>query len=167
MSKFWKWFWGIVLGLVIFASGVFVGTIARFHMGFAGQRMMVVTSEGQIVGDGPEAGVVRVGPQGVGPSVAVQDFGEVEAFGPRQRGRGFGHDDDFGGFGPLMIVGGLIHLAFVIGILYGAYWLGRRNARLVLDPSTGSGRRPEPAAPARASRAPAAKPAPRSRTRRG
>ena len=166
MSKFWKWFWGIVLGLVIFASGVFVGTIARYQMGLASPTMMVVTAEGPF-GDGPEAGVVRVGPQGVGPSVAVQDFGEVETFGPHSRGRGFGHHDDFGGFGPLMIVGGLIHLALFIGILYGAYWLGRRNARLVLDPSTGSGRRPEPVAPARASRAPAAKPAPRSRTRRG
>lgn len=44
-------------------------------------------------------------------------------------GRGFA---PFGGF---FLLGGLARLALFFGLLYGAYWLGRRNARITLDPA--------------------------------
>lgn len=36
-------------------------------------------------------------------------------------------------FGPFAVLGGLVKLAFFGALLYGAYWLGKRNARVVLD----------------------------------
>jgi hypothetical protein len=45
-------------------------------------------------------------------------------------------------FSPFFFIGGLLKVAFFGALLYGAYWLGRRNARVVVDtPST----TPEPA----------------------
>jgi hypothetical protein len=38
----------------------------------------------------------------------------------------------FGGFSPF---GGLVKFALFFGLLYGAYWLGRRNARIAIDPT--------------------------------
>jgi hypothetical protein len=50
--------------------------------------------------------------------------------GPKgDRRNGFGH------FGPLVFLGGLVRLAFFGALLYGAYWLGKRNARVTLDPA--------------------------------
>ena len=55
--------------------------------------------------------------------------------------RGWNHHGYMlGFFGPLAFFGGLLKLAIFAGLLYGAYWLGKRNARIALDPS--------PAAPA-------------------
>ena len=36
-------------------------------------------------------------------------------------------------FGPFLFLGGLLKVAFFGALLYGAYWLGKRNARVVLD----------------------------------
>ena len=41
----------------------------------------------------------------------------------------------FGFFGPFALLGGLVKLAFIGVLLYGAYWLGKRNARVTLDPA--------------------------------
>jgi hypothetical protein len=46
--------------------------------------------------------------------------------------------------------GGLLKLAVFFGLLYGAYWLGKRNARITLDPSPippAVGQTPAPKAP--------------------
>jgi len=51
--------------------------------------------------------------------------------GPMMHGRGFGH---WGGI--FFLFGGLLKLALFSALLYGAYWLGKRNARVVLDPAT-------------------------------
>ena len=61
------------------------------------------------------------------------------------RGRGFG----FGLFGPFMFLGGLVKLAFFGALLYGAYWLGRRNARVVVDPGPSAPPIVEPEPPQR------------------
>ena len=45
------------------------------------------------------------------------------------RGHGFGF------FGPFLFLGGLAKLIFFGALLYGAYWLGKRNARITLDPA--------------------------------
>lgn len=46
-------------------------------------------------------------------------------------------------FGPFLFLGGLAKLVFFGALLYGAYWLGRRNARVTLDAAPSSA--PEPA----------------------
>jgi hypothetical protein len=46
----------------------------------------------------------------------------------------------FGLFGPFLFLGWLARLAFFGALLYGAYWLGKRNARVVLDPALGGQR---------------------------
>jgi hypothetical protein len=51
--------------------------------------------------------------------------------GPLMHGRGFGP------WGAFSFFGGLVKLAFFGALLYGAYWLGKRNARVVLDSSKG------------------------------
>ncbi len=57
------------------------------------------------------------------------------------------HRRRFGLLGnPIFFFGGLIKLAFFGALLFGAYWLGKRNARVVLDSSTNSPA-PAPAAP--------------------
>jgi len=38
-------------------------------------------------------------------------------------------------FGGFSIFGGLVRFALFAGLLYGAYWLGRRNARFAIDPA--------------------------------
>ncbi|MFZ5878146.1 MAG: hypothetical protein ACOY0R_02130 [Chloroflexota bacterium] len=45
-------------------------------------------------------------------------------------------------FGPFLFLGGLSKLVFFGALLYGAYWLGKRNARVVLDAAPSA---PEPA----------------------
>ncbi|MBI5298202.1 MAG: hypothetical protein HY869_22215 [Chloroflexi bacterium] len=45
-------------------------------------------------------------------------------------------------FGPFLFLGGLAKLAFFGALLYGAYWLGKRNARVVMDAAPSA---PEPA----------------------
>ena len=60
-------------------------------------------------------------------------------------------------FGGLFLLGGLVKVALFVGLLYGAYWLGRRNTRLVSDPAPA----PRVDAPA----APEAIPAPAPRKR--
>lgn len=61
-------------------------------------------------------------------------------------------------FGGFFLLGGLVKFALFAGLLYGAYWLGRRNARLALDPP--------PAARVDASAAPEAEPRPRRSARK-
>ena len=53
---------------------------------------------------------------------------------PYSFNQGFGMHG-FGFFSPFMFLGGLVKLVFFGALLYGAYWLGRRNARLALDPA--------------------------------
>jgi hypothetical protein len=49
--------------------------------------------------------------------------------GPMMVGRHF-----FPFFGGFMLIGGLVKLVFFGALLYFAYWLGKRNARITLDP---------------------------------
>jgi hypothetical protein len=65
----------------------------------------------------------------------------MERFGPDYHGferelRGpMGMRGDFGFFGPFAFFGGLAKLIFFGALLYGAYWLGTRNARIVMNPA--------------------------------
>ncbi len=120
MKTVWKWLLGILVVVLVVGAFFAAGFFMRTHM---------------LVGN-----------------AAVAPFHQGLNSGPMMRG-----GDDFGfragpmmrggrGFGGLFFLGGLgwlARLAFFGLLLYGAYWLGRRNARVVVDP-----RAPAPAVPA-------------------
>lgn len=127
MKTYWKW----ILGILIVAA-----VIVAIPLG-----MHYLMNKGII--SNPAVFVLHRNP--TGPA-----FDRQKNFdgwnGPRgfydNRGGWDRHGRGFGFFGPLMFLGGLLKLAVFGGLLYGAYWLGRRNARLTLNPA--------PAAPATA-----------------
>ena len=119
MKNAWKWILGIVLVLVILAALFFLRSAfeTRFTRGFD-ERGPRVMERGWVH---PNLERGFRGPMGV-------------------RGR-------FGFFGPFAFLGGLVKLAFFGALLYGAYWLGRRNARVVLEPVPVRSTPPAEAAP--------------------
>ncbi len=119
MKTVWKWILGILIVLLL------VGAFAVAGFFWSGHRTLAA------VGGMP----FHQGWNG-GPMMRGDDFGWQS--GPMMRGgRGFG------GFFLLGGIGWLLRLGFFGLLLYGAYWLGRRNARVVVDPRT-----PAPAAAA-------------------
>lgn len=62
--------------------------------------------------------------------------------GPSMMGRG----GFFPFFGAFALLGGLVKLVIFGALLYGAYWLGRRNARVVVDTPTQATPPPPPPA---------------------
>jgi len=110
MNRFWNWTLGI-LGILIILAMIAIPFVLHYRFGFNMARDF----------DG------RHGPM-------IQNhhgFGFDRFQGPMMSGRGFGY-----GRGILFLFGGLLKLAFFGALLYGAYWLGKRNARLVVDPAT-------------------------------
>ena len=66
----------------------------------------------------------------------MQPFGrDPHGFGPGFRAPMTGRRGGFGFFGPFMFFGGVLRLVLFGALLYGAYWLGKRNARVVLAPA--------------------------------
>ena len=115
MSKTWKWILGIVLVLVVLGALGMAGFAWQTHVGF-------VTT-----------GVPFNGREFV-PQQRGNDWQRYPMMNNNQHyqmmsGRGF---SPFGG--GFLLLGGLVKLAFFFGLLYFAYWLGRRNARIALDP---------------------------------
>ncbi len=143
MKNIWKWLLGIFIVLVIVGVVAGAAFMWRNHISLAFTNRNV-----------PSAGVPNNGPNN-GPAVRDnngQNGGPMmrgygwnggpmmrgnDGFngGPMMRGRG-----GFGFLGPIIFIGGLLKLAFFVALLFGAYWLGKRNARIALDP--------RPAAPA-------------------
>ena len=125
MSKTWKWILGILFVFVIIGAFAAIGFAWRMHAsGFASYRSMPFNQNW----DGPMMG--RGNENGEQPQTLKCNGGGEH---PRMYGRGF-HPMD-GGF---FVLGGLVKLALFFGLLYGAYWLGRRNARIVMDPKAGA-----------------------------
>ena len=110
MKAIWKWVIGIVVVLVVIAG---LAAAAFFwHGGLAG-----VSYRGMPMERGWYSG----------PMMRGDDFNRQYA--PMMRvGRGFG---PFGGF---FFLGGLLRWVLFGALLYGAYWLGRRNTRIVVEP---------------------------------
>ena len=129
MNKTWKWILGIAAVLVLVAALFAVGFMWRSHM--AGGWDEVRSFDGQWSR----------------PMMRDDWHPRSDWNRPMMRDRGF---VPFGGF---FLFGGLVKFALFVGLLYGAYWLGRRNARVTLDPSTSSGQRPKPSASVDASAA--------------
>jgi hypothetical protein len=115
MKNFWKWLLGILIVLALlsipFALHYTFGN--SFPRGF-GMRF-------QMMGDG---GWNHPG---------LQDM-HRGLDNPHGFNGGFGMHG-FGFFGPIIFLGGLVKLFLFGALLYAAYWLGRRNARLALDPA--------------------------------
>jgi hypothetical protein len=117
MSKTWKWILGIVLVLVLIGAMFVVGYAWRAHTlggwmtpyGYTQDRPFERNWNGPMMGRGDD-GWRR----------------------PMMVDRGL---MPFGGF---FLFGGLLKWILFFGLLYGAYWLGRRNARISLDPRPAS-----------------------------
>lgn len=106
MNRFWKWTLGI-LGILIVLAILAIPFALHHRFGFSAARGF----------DNWHGPMLR----------DHHGFGFDRFHGPMMHGRGFGH---------FFFLGGLVKLIFFGALLYGAYWLGRRNARVVLDPTT-------------------------------
>jgi hypothetical protein len=120
MSKTWKWILGIVAALVI------VG--AAFAMG-AAHRMRTVAFI-------PERGTFERNWNSPMTGQAPDEWAHPRVM---PRNDGWEHPMIYDrGYAPyhsgFYVFSGLLKLALFFGMLYGAYWLGRRNARIVMDP---------------------------------
>ena len=111
MKNIWKWILGVLLVLVVVAAVGVAAFAWRNHMGVAFRN-----------GGAPFARGFDNGPMMRG------NDGWNNGPMPMMRGRG-----GFGFLGPLVFLGGLVKLAFFGALLYGAYWLGKRNARVVVN----------------------------------
>ena len=115
MNRFWKWTLGI-LGILIVLAILAIPFALHHRFGFSAARSF---------------------DNWHGPMLRDHHGFSLHRFhGPMMHGRGFGR---WGGI--FFLFGGFLKLAFFGTLLYGAYWLGKRNARVVLDPAT---RRPAP-----------------------
>ena len=145
MNKTWKWILGIVFVLVL------VG--AMFAIGYGIQTHMALGWDGARSFDGAWQHPMTRGNDGWTNQPRMWE-----------RNSGWSHpmtyDRGFAPPGGFFLLGGLVKLALFAGLLYFAYWLGRRNARIALDP--------RPAARVDASPVPEvdAAPAPRKRARK-
>ena len=110
MNRFWKWTLAI-LGILVVLAIVAIPFAMHSVFGFSMARGF----------DGWNGPMMR----------DHHGLGFDRFHGPLMYGRGFGP------WGAFSFFGGLVKLAFFGALLYGAYWLGKRNARVVLDPSTG------------------------------
>ena len=123
MKTYWKWIIGVVIALAVIAAAMF-GVRYLVSSGAITLPARVTAFHGPMIrGQGFDG----KGFQNGGDREFNGQFG-----GPMRgnRGGGRGHF-----FGPFMFIGGLFRLAFFGALLYGAYWLGKRNARVVYDPA--------------------------------
>jgi hypothetical protein len=150
MKNIWKWILGILAVLIVIAA---VGGLAFV---FLRSRMMAANFR---PGYGFQQPQQQQLPNGDQPSMPGWRHGG------NNYGFGFGHSHEsmmgggergFGRFGGMpfgrgfMFLGGFIHLVIFGLLLYGAYWLGRRNARIALDPKpVAPAQEPKPVAAAK------------------
>ncbi len=134
MSRTWKWILGIVIALAVIGA---LGALAyAWHV-----RTTTFASD-------------RVSPFDRGWDGFTPRGEWQHPLPDRRGGRGFPMSrHGFVPFGGLFLLGGLVKLTVFFGLLYGAYWLGRRNARIALDPAPAA--RVDASAPPEADTAPA------------
>lgn len=135
MSKTWKWILGIVLVLVLVSAMFVVGYAWRTHA--VGGWMMPY-------GYTPPAGTSQDKPFDREWNSPMQRNWDSRM--PDRWSHPMMTTHRFTPFGGFFLLGGLVKFALFFGLLYGAYWLGRRNARFTVDP--------RPASPVDASAAP-------------
>lgn len=142
MSKVWKWILGIVLVLVLIGAVLAIGFMWKSHASVGWTRVMPFEHERNLP--------VQRGQWNQRTPDNLRNY-------PMMKTR------NFIPFGGLALLGGLVKLVLFFGLLYFAYWLGRRNARIALDPATASRQNPQPVEPVDATAAPEAKPTRASR----
>lgn len=123
MRKIWKWILGIVLVLVLVSAMFAIGYMWQTHMA-TGRGMPFEQYQNS----------------------PMQRGGWNQQVPDNQRNHPMMNRRSFAPFGGFILLGGLMRLALFFGLLYGAYWLGRRNARIALDPAPAA-RVDAPAAP--------------------
>jgi hypothetical protein len=125
MKTIWKWILGILLVVLV------VGGLAAAAFMWRGRTAAV--------------------------SYRSMPFNRGWENGPMMRGHGFGRQSGplmrpSRGFGPIrglfFLGSGLLCVLALGALLYGAYWLGRRNARLVIEPRSPATTEPAPVPPA-------------------
>jgi hypothetical protein len=114
MSKIWKWILGIVLVLVLVSAMFAIGFMWRSHVTPELVRTMPMSRDGNV-------------PMQRGQWNQQEQYQQFNH--PMMNARNF---SPFGGF---FMLGGLVKLALFFGLVYGAYWLGKRNARIAIDPA--------------------------------
>ncbi len=125
MSKTWKWILGVALVLVLVA--------AMFAIGYTWQARMAYGWSGawdhpMMRGDWYQRGAWD-------HPMTRGDWYPRDAWKrPMMGGAPYSMHGWYTPFGGFFLLGGLVKFALFIGLLYGAYWLGRRNARIALDP---------------------------------
>ncbi len=139
MKTLWKWIIGILIVLLVVGALAAAFFVWRNHPALAfgprlGERFNPPNSQ-----DLPNAPTNPNMPRNFGYGHGPMD-GDRGWRPPMFGQRGFGFLPFFPFFGGFFLFGGLVKLVIFGLLLYGAYWLGRRNARLVVDP--------KPAAPA-------------------
>jgi hypothetical protein len=125
MKTVWKWILGVLAVVLILAVLTGAGFMWRRYA--LGANPAITSQRGWYAGPmmrGDDYG------RNVGPMMGRDGY--HSNFMPMMGGRGF---FPFGGF---FFLGGLVKLLFFGLLLYGAYWLGKRNARVSVD------RRPSP-----------------------
>jgi hypothetical protein len=127
MKTYWKLIIGVVIVLVVVVAAMF-GMRYLVNNGTITLPANINAWHGPMMGrdfDGPR-GFDDNGNNGQGRG---NGWGNGQKGPKGDRGKGFDH------FGPFEFLGGLARLAFFGALLYGAYWLGKRNARVTLDPA--------------------------------
>ena len=134
MSKTWKWILGILLVVVIVAAFAAMGYAWRtrsFAMATYHSQTFERNWNGPMMGQAPNGWEhPRVMQRNDGWGYPMTHAPGACA-GVYERG----FSPMGGGF---FMLGGLVKLALFFGLLYGAYWLGRRNARIIMDPKSGA-----------------------------
>ena len=110
MNKTWKWILGIVLVMILVGAMFAIGFMWQTHEA-TGWAMPFNRDWNSSM-----------------PRQWNQQMPYIQNH-PMMYDRGF---VPFGGF---FVLGGLLKPILFFGLLYGAYWLGRRNARIAIDPA--------------------------------
>ena len=119
MKTYWKWILGILIALAVIVA-IPLGMHYLINNGYIAAPAMYTWHHGP-------TGSAFDKPNGFDGWDGTRGFDGQRGW--NHHGRGFGF------FGPFVFFGGLLKLAIFGGLLYGAYWLGRRNARIALDPA--------------------------------
>jgi hypothetical protein len=119
MSKTWKWILGIVLVMVLVGAMFAIGFMWQTHRA-GGWVMPFDYAQDEPFEQNWNSPMQR---DNWNQRVPGDQWNH-----PMMNTRGF---TPFGGF---FMLGGLARLVLFFGLLYGAYWLGRRNARIAIDP---------------------------------
>lgn len=124
MKTFWKWVLGIVIVVAVLVAAMF-GVRYLVSRGYINMPAGFVLHDKANPGFDNQRGPAMFNdPHGFYGWNAPHGFDGFR--GPMTMRRGHG-------FGPFMFIGGLLRLIIFGALLYGAYWLGKRNARVVLD----------------------------------